>query len=248
MSQFRDFSEIEIPTIVYKYRDWEDDYHKRIITHREIYFPSPERFDDKFDCRIPIRYDLLRHRDMVLKVKSERPDWTHKQQKQFIRRWFQGKQESAMGEQELFQEEFFSRFGVLSLTEIPDNDLMWHAYSNNSRGFCIGFNSEIMFNYLGGGGNVSYHNELPIVYPRPKHSFEEQHNLQIYSKLREYEYEKEYRTHIFSKTTLTNEERTRILPADAYSEIIFGNNMPEEMQEELLESIPNELGHIKLIN
>jgi hypothetical protein len=36
-------------------------------------------------------------------------------------------------------------FGVLTLTEAPDNLLMWAHYAKNYTGFCIGFNSRHWF-------------------------------------------------------------------------------------------------------
>ena len=47
------------PDVLYKYRVWEHDYHKRILTEDEIYFASSADFNDPFDCAIPIRYDAL---------------------------------------------------------------------------------------------------------------------------------------------------------------------------------------------
>jgi len=48
-----------LPRILYKYRDWKNEKHKRLITEQEIYFPSPLDFNDPFDSRIPIRWDLM---------------------------------------------------------------------------------------------------------------------------------------------------------------------------------------------
>ncbi len=42
----------------YKFRNWGECCHRRLLTHREIYFASPKEFNDPFDCRIPPRYDL----------------------------------------------------------------------------------------------------------------------------------------------------------------------------------------------
>jgi len=53
------------PSILYKYRDWEDDYHKRMLTEDEIFFASSEDFNDPFDCAVPIRYDALKRTDKV---------------------------------------------------------------------------------------------------------------------------------------------------------------------------------------
>jgi len=41
------------PKVVYKYRGWKDDYHKKVLTENSLFFASPKQFNDPFDCRIP---------------------------------------------------------------------------------------------------------------------------------------------------------------------------------------------------
>ncbi len=247
MTPIRDYSGIDLPPVLYKYRDWEDNFHKSIITHREIYFSSPRGFTDKMDCRNPVRYDLLTYIELYQKVKSDNPDWSDFKIRKFIREWYKRRVKRILQQQRQYQESFFDKFGVFSLTADPNNMLMWLHYSNNFTGFCVGFNPEVLFNYLEGGGEVLYFDELPIIYPEPKQSYNDQFNLQIYSKLIEFQFENEYRTHIFSDNPLTESERKKILPPEAYKEIIFGKNMTDILKEDLLNSIPDELGHIELI-
>ena len=239
----KDFADMEFPPVVYKYRNWTDLNHKTIITNREVFFASPNSFSDPLDCKIPIRHDLLNHDEVERKLKTDHPEWCRQQRRKFIRDWFKGERFNTMKLQQAFMEEFFERFGVLSLTEIPDNEAMWASYADNFKGFCIGFNSNIMFQYLGGGGPVTYYDALPIIYPTPKNTYEEQHELQIFSKLRKWEFEHEYRTHIFSNKSMSTADRKRQLPPEAYCEIIFGKGMLDDVKEDLLCSIPEELGH-----
>ena len=66
------FEEIEdIPPIIYKYRDWQDDYHKKIITDYQVFFAEPKSFKDPEDCKNPIRYDLLSTREIYEKYLTE---------------------------------------------------------------------------------------------------------------------------------------------------------------------------------
>ncbi len=49
----------DFPKILYKFRYFDEKgYHLRILTDNEIFFASPKLFNDPFDCRIPVRYDL----------------------------------------------------------------------------------------------------------------------------------------------------------------------------------------------
>ena len=45
--------DIELPSIVYKYRSWSDEYHKRFLTEREVFMASPKTFEDELDCHSP---------------------------------------------------------------------------------------------------------------------------------------------------------------------------------------------------
>lgn len=49
----------KIPEIVYKYRDWNNPFHKNILLHNEIYLASPKDFNDPFDCRIPMNFQNM---------------------------------------------------------------------------------------------------------------------------------------------------------------------------------------------
>jgi hypothetical protein len=124
---------------------------------------------------------------------------------------------------------------------------MWNSYSDNFNGFCVGFDPSVMFKYLGGGCTVFYEDELPTIYPTPRHSFEEQHILQVFYKLKKWSYEEEYRTHKFSPIPFTPDGRKIRIPPEAYKEIIIGKNMTSASQRELIKLLPNELQSIKII-
>lgn len=250
-----ELEKLDLPDLIYKYRDWSDDYHKTILTKRQVFLASPSSFEDKLDCKIPIRYDLLTEKDIFDKYlyysKLDNPGWNRGKHRSHAREWTKKSPlknpDTAKVFQEQFFQDFFERFGVLSLTADHENHDMWKKYSGDYKGFCVGFNTTIMFDSLGGGGNVNYFDELPIIFPEPKHSLEEQHLYQVYSKERKWEFEKEYRTHKFSYKPLTSDQRIVTLPPEAYNCIILGKDMPAGTKENLKESIPKELAHIKII-
>ena len=62
-----------------------------------------------------------------------------------------------------FWSEFNERYGVFSVTANPANIDMWNEYSENFNGYCIDFDSRIIFKYFGGGGKVHYPLTLPIL-------------------------------------------------------------------------------------
>ena len=61
----RKITETELPSILYKYRDWTNKFHRRLISKQEIYFAKPSEFNDPFDGNIPIRWDLMTYEECV---------------------------------------------------------------------------------------------------------------------------------------------------------------------------------------
>ena len=219
--------DLQSPTVLYKYRDWNDAYHKKLILEPSVYLSAPSDFKDALDCKNPIRYDLLTDIEIFemylnqSKIKNLEFDFSH--HFEWAGNWFlKSPLRDPIQRYEIEIEtakEFNERFGVLSLTSDPLNLTMWHEYSNKKKGFCIGYNSELLFNYLGGGGEVIYCDILPVIKP-----FEElmiQHNKQVFYKKREYDFEKEYRTHKFWPTRVTKRERNILIAKECLVEVIF---------------------------
>jgi len=237
--------EIEYPEIVYKYRCWDNPVHQSILINRQIFMAAPSSFEDKLDCKFPIRWDLLKNKEIYnyfLNYSRGHNQGPEKGHHAFARKMFQqtGVRDAniiAEHQNEVF-EEYDQRVGVLSLTENPTIEEMWNTYACNHEGFAVGFNSRIMFDFLGGGGGVTYVDKIPIIYPTPKHSYIEQRNLQIFHKLSKWSYEEEYRTTIFRPNPLSVEDRIIELPPEAYQEIILGKNMSDKNIAEIKNILP----------
>ena len=52
-------TDIELTKTLYKYQDWNNKSHRRLISKQELYFPKPSEFNDPFDGNISVRWDLL---------------------------------------------------------------------------------------------------------------------------------------------------------------------------------------------
>lgn len=230
--------EMDLPPVLYKYRDWTDENHKRVLTHNELFLASPASFKDEFDCKVPIRYDLLTDKEIYDKYfklsKFENPNFNRQQHRKSARDW---QKKGLMRDKQRLEEldkEFFDKFnklyGVLSLTAIYNNIDMWNYYSDNGKGFCVGFNTIPLLNlskYFGDGGNVSYYDTLPII--KEIDPPEKKHFLQIYSKLRKWEFEKEYRL-----TKFNIENRQVVIPSEFFSQIIIGDKMSDDFKTEII--------------
>lgn len=249
------YDKLELPDIVYKYRFWDNahPFHKTILTNQEVYFASPLTFEDPVDCKNLTRYDLLTDFEIYNRYLSEsfkhNPGYTRRQHKVFADHWFEISPLRDKAAVRLYMEQKFeelcSRFGVLSLTEKNALPKMWVKYSGGHTGICLGFDSKITFQFFGGGGKVDYYKVLPTIHPRPKHSFEEQMAIQVYSKEDKWEFEQEYRTlKLFYVDNVTDDDRTIKLPKRAIKEVILGALMPNIEKEKITNIISTELPHV----
>lgn len=235
-----------IPKTVYKYRDWSNKDHRKILELNQIWVPDSLDFNDPFDCNIPVAYDLLSSNDEIAA--------------QFIRSMLPKKGYSGNVEEEVQKKlkegrhkdkEFITAYkksvhdssrkmhGVFSVTPINNNILMWSHYGNNHKGFCVGFDSEKIFNYLGGGGNVNYSDKYPII--SPVSSREQQYLEMVLTKSIHWAYEVEYRLTTFGKTNQVVE-----IPKDAISEVILGAKVSDQHISEIKDCIAKQLPHVSL--
>ena len=240
----------DFPEDIYKYRSWSG-YQKTIITEKTVFMAKPNSFEDKKDCKLQKRYDLMTDRDIFNKYidlsKEINPTWSRQQHRQHAKKM---SKKSSMKDKNYVKElqeqnflEFNERFGVLSLTANPSNLKMWEKYSDDGKGFCVGFDPKIMFPFLGGGGKVIYCEELPIIFHND--DFHTEHVKQVFSKEDIWSFEEEYRTHRFYKAPAADAERCIVLPVEAYKEIIFGWDMPENIVKEIMEACLNENLHVQ---
>lgn len=158
--EYIDGFKVQHPNILYKYRDWNNDLHKKILKENKLYLASPKDFEDIYDCNIPERFPQKEelYNFFLDKAKTESPLWTRQERRKYARYW---SKKSPLGNPKLlsnliseFNQEFNKRFGVLSMTADNDNDEMWYKYANNHQGICIGFDTKQLFNCIGGGGEV----------------------------------------------------------------------------------------------
>lgn len=236
--ELTDGLKFEYPPILYKYRDWENSNHKSVLTNNALYMASPRSFEDIKDCNIPEKFPQKQelYRFFLEKSKKDNPGWSRKTHRQFATYW--SKQSPLANPQRLkylikhFNDDFNNRFGVLSMTANRDNDEMWHKYANDHKGFCVGYDTKILFKHVGGGGPVQYADELPVI-DFMKDDFETKHAKNIFFKETKWAFEEEYRLHTMWPQAATLEQRNIILPEDCLVEIILGKLMPEKSKDEI---------------
>lgn len=251
----KSFNELELPEVIYKYRTWSDEYHKRFITEREVFMASARTFEDQLDCRNPTRFDLLTKEQIyqyyLWSSKKENRNFSRQQHRHFARNWTKN---SPLNDRNRIKEwmdqtieEYYDHDGILSLTENWNNDEMWNKYADNGKGICIGYNTKEMFRHLGGGGKVEYVDELPIILPEPFMDFAEALRNRVYCKTKDWEFEDEYRTKKFWPHIATISDRQIKLSKEAFNKIILGDNISDTDKNDIIKNVKIHIGDIEII-
>lgn len=163
---------METPIILYKYRDFHNEYNKRLLFNFEIFLPSTTMFNDPYEGSIPFVYNPEQlteenlYRKMREVAKYSHPNWTDQQIEEYC---FEAKQKDLLNDPKHMEEmrkeniqKIDYKFGIFSLTPIYLNYLMWSHYGNSHRGFCIGFDSQALYDTIGGTmGPVVYQQKIP---------------------------------------------------------------------------------------
>jgi len=235
--------------VLYKYRDWTDKFHKKILTENEIYFPSPKQFNDPFDCRISPNFSLLTDAEKTEYIDKITIKYFYELEGRGINikeklDTLDNKLEVISMFQKEYDESIFDiqdkSFGIFSLSFIWDNILMWSHYANNHKGFCIGFNErELVFSGVLGksgikGGNVEYKKDYPKINPIANIDDDFEKGFTItHTKSADWEYEKEYR---ILKIFENSKEQRKLKFLDlCISEVILGVDICENDKNDIIE-------------
>ena len=250
---------------LYKFRDWEDDYHKKVITNCELYFGSNFTFNDPFDLQLPVILVGDRAIDEET-IKNEYLKTTGKslhplKAKSIKNKWRQI-QKSNPGIPKQYEEKMTKlaksvedRLGIYCMAKHYNNTLLWGHYANSHKGFCICYNKEKLIKYIESKfannamfKDVDYSEEIPKldlgkIEFMPTH---QNNNISEYSSLRfstkhtDWKYENEYRILIdgFKNKALT-------IPENLIEGVIFGINMLDDHKVEIA-SVVNEYSNVKM--
>lgn len=241
-----------LPPVLYKYRDWANNYHQKILTENQIFLSSQNGFNDPFDATIPFRYDEreLTPENIFKKLyESGKEFMPHLTDAELIDECYK-QQQSGIFENGTYWKDYYDKyvenvnenFGILSLTIKHDNLLMWSHYANCHTGFCVGFNSIKLFNLiLGALGPVMYDNVMPNVPLFDKLGIEGVTRL-LNTKSCDWAYEEEYRIikSFAANTAFTFEDETIV------EKVVLGLKMPEEAKNEIVDLLRSKFPETKI--
>lgn len=118
-----------------------DEHVGRIFTHNELYFASPAKFNDPFDCKISVSIEGCTDEDMKR---------GHRRLNDFLPRYKGYEWGPASKDKTLQQkisvaesvDEGYAKLGMLCLSKPNDDILLWSHYADGHRGIALEFDEE----------------------------------------------------------------------------------------------------------
>lgn len=239
----------ELPQILYKYRNWKDKYHKRLIINNELYFSSIDQFNDPFDSIVPLSFELIPKEKVRKKyfkyLKYLNPNLNREHRKLLTKLYIKSA-EFYNPERQKWHKKYqikyrIKEYGIFSLSSEKDNIIMWSHYSDSHRGYCIGYyrdkimelrqkiwiENKIQFNIH----KVEYKNEYPKYDPTFMTN-EEMIIKPLYTKSKDWKYENEYRLICIFRSKFSIN-----INDDIIAEVILGCKMPDCHKKEIINII-----------
>lgn len=139
---------------LFKYRDFSEEYHRKLLFDQELYFPSLQYLNDPFEGILPIQKISEISDEDIVKMKLQIEKYTHPDLSEESLNMLREHMESNVPSIRKRDENpnwkkdvqleikilLNKSFGILSLSSDPVNYLMWSHYANSHKGFCLGFN------------------------------------------------------------------------------------------------------------
>lgn len=261
MSIYNAFDEIEKDVeaqthpVIYKYRTWENAFHRKIVTDNEVWFAHPYTLNDPYDIRPP--YNFV----------ADNIDWNAARQKikdagRSIEPYLSEAELDSEVDKRLTQIkinpiDYFQRnrkdyildkthydnIGVLSCCSSFSNEAMWAHYGNNHCGFAVGFNTVELARTLNCTFGYVDYNDKPLDYFILGNN-EGLLGKEIFQKSAKWSYEEELRFLTVGIGIYRN--RANKYPLSAVNEIVLGLTTSEAIQNEIISAAEKSLPNIPI--
>lgn len=243
--------ENKTPNIVYKYRDFNNEKHLRIITHQEIYFAKPSEFGYSYDCIFKIDKEYIkdeRNRRIFYANKLGTKNILHPRINELIKKNQITDEQIEIQENES-QKVINDNYGIFSVSRNYRNSQLWEKFGGNHKGFCVGLSfQDVLPMSDGTKGKVKYKNKREL----PKNKvFNYKNELEIIEYVLdsiltlpiELIDEQEYR---MQKFISTNSDRYKVLAKKYIKIIVLGYKISSSKRELITELIKIHLPEVKL--
>lgn len=246
--------------MLYKYRNWDNSDHRKMLQSAEIFFTSPKHFNDPFDCKIPINFFDLSEavvERMARSVHKDSDTGTSRIEAAFyaddVVRKYKKRKKSEPAQAEFltdFLKTHESRTGIFSMSAVRDNILMWSHYSASHSGFCVGFEVTLLHKAITDNlgqdmvfevFKVFYRGNFPVVIVEGSSDEYPDWNKAFTTKAEDWMYEKEYRIILNGGPDLAI-----TVPKGVIREVLIGVNATDQTKEEVIDAVRNLDSQIKL--
>lgn len=226
----------EIPRFLYKYRSLHTSHTKKIITDLSFWFAKPDSFNDPFDCNLS---EVRSHRPKDIARFCWKPEsgYTKEVFKSLARDDPEFVNELAIRAREMI----FGKQGILSLSKVYDDILMWSHYASDHTGIVIKLDLEKAPEFFYKPIEVKYKKSY-----KPINTFIDYENnpedyiYKMYAtKSKDWEYEKEVRIY---------KDQSGSYPINpmAICKIYFGCKVDEKKKNEFIELCKEKkMNHLK---
>ncbi len=244
------------PKCLYKFRSFREKNHKAMLTDNELFFASPDKFNDPFDCSVPIHYEDFTKTEFITywtaEFKRKYPGARHyeirKKAKEFYNQFRSpsGRKLMAKYQKEVIRKMRSTDFGVFSLTANLNSILSWSHYADWHRGFCVGFHTLNLKAFLEKRGpfldlrRVDYTKDYPFINAY-KTSDEEKTNKIVWTKSEDWGYEHEYRI-----LWLNGANKSLRIPNEIIRRVVLGCRVNPEDKTEMISILRSRAGRVSL--
>ncbi len=225
-----------IPDVLYKYRALSGqsrEYVRQTIVENKVYFSSPSKFNDPFDCRVHMSFsgtDKAWKSYFMGLLKKYRPDLNRQQRQAEVHR-IVGTERRHRNPQALrnmigaVQKDVYD-IGVFSLSARNDDILMWSYYADHHTGLCLGFLHRV--GTLGPAFPVEYSATFPQV-DYLKDDRRRQVDANLLTKAASWQHEAEWRV-----VAYTEGPGLREYPPELLTEVILGARISPKDRDDVL--------------
>lgn len=221
------------PNVLYKYGKF-DKYTEKIFTSNEIYFSSPDEFNDPFDSKLHLTCDgTMKERKHYLckRYKKKYPKLSKDEILTVVEMEFttKGRDEIVLNEaMKKSRENLRKECGICCFSEKRDNILMWAHYAKQHTGFCLEFDIDNdFFRPITCAIKVEYDTIWPELNIMRLDSYPEgEVGKKLLIKANDWEYEQEWRIVDHKKGP-----GIKNFPENALSGVILGCRIAQENKE-----------------
>ncbi len=245
--------------ILYKFRDWNDKYHKRILTESELFFSSADSFNDPFDGRLSLDYSNYTEKDWYkgykFQLQRDNPHTNNSKIEKMVQEWMGKKLYKNPHHFKRHKEFVYNRnkkkFGIISLSGTNSEILLWSHYAASHTGFCVGFNKEKLndyrisalnkFDFLYDCFKVEYSKEYPTLDAKKLDDDQNYVLKPLIIKSDKWVYEKEFRLILINGTN-----KAMTLGKDIFENIVLGAKISQTHRTEIIEIAQNNFPKINI--